>query len=82
MGFFDTSSGPKKEAASYHEVCRTIGADSPDEVLFATDMVAEAQAAQAAGWQAVLVARPGNAALPAEHAFAVVESMDQLLDCV
>lgn len=49
------------------------------QVLFATDMLAEAQAAQAAGWQAVLVARPGNKPLPENHGFRVVESMQELL---
>jgi methionine salvage enolase-phosphatase E1 len=49
------------------------------QVLFATDMLPEAQAAQAAGWQAVLVVRPGNKPLPDNHGFRVVESMQELL---
>jgi methylthioribulose 1-phosphate dehydratase/enolase-phosphatase E1 len=42
-------------------------------------MLPEAQAAQAAGWQAVLVVRPGNKPLPDGHGFRVVESMQELL---
>lgn len=48
-------------------------------MLFATDILAEAQAAAAAGWRAVLVARPGNKPLPEEPGFRVIESMSQLL---
>lgn len=49
------------------------------QVLFATDVLAEAQAAQAAGWQAVLVNRPGNKPLIDNHNFRVIDSMTQLL---
>jgi methionine salvage enolase-phosphatase E1 len=41
-------------------------------VLFLTDVLEEAQAAQTAGMLAVLVVRPGNKVLPKEHGFAVV----------
>jgi methionine salvage enolase-phosphatase E1 len=49
------------------------------QVLFATDILAEAQAAAAAGWRAVLVTRPGNKPLPQDHGFRVIESMQELL---
>lgn len=50
------------------------------QVLFATDILAEAQAAAAAGWKAVLVTRPGNKPLPQEATqFRVIESMHELL---
>jgi methylthioribulose 1-phosphate dehydratase / enolase-phosphatase E1 len=80
MGFFDTTVGGKKEAASYTEIASSLAVDSPGEILFATDIVEEAQAAQAAGWRSVLVARPGNKELPADHGFPVIASMDELLD--
>jgi hypothetical protein len=70
---------PQVEAASYREIALSLGVDHPSEILFATDALAEAQAAQAAGWRAVLVERPGNKALPAGHGFRVVTSMQQLL---
>jgi len=43
------------------------------------DVLAEAEAARAAGWQAVLVSRPGNKEVAAGHAFPVVHSMQELL---
>lgn len=78
-GFFDTTSGAKQEARSYKEIALSLGVDSPSELLFATDILGEAQAAAAAGWRAVLVARPGNKALPEVHGFRVIDSMTQLL---
>jgi enolase-phosphatase E1 len=59
-GHYDTTTGPKKEAESY----RKIAADMqlpPADVLFASDVVAELDAARAAGMQTVLLIRPGNA---------------------
>eukprot|EP00878_Enallax_costatus_P002117 GHUV01002285.1.p1 GENE.GHUV01002285.1~~GHUV01002285.1.p1 ORF type:complete len:493 (+),score=190.38 GHUV01002285.1:198-1676(+) len=78
-GFFDTTSGSKDEAASYKNIQLTLGVDDPQQVLFATDVLAEAQAAEAAGWQAVLVNRPGNKPIADTHTFRVIESMTQLL---
>jgi methionine salvage enolase-phosphatase E1 len=49
------------------------------QVLFATDVLGEAQAAQAAGLEVVLVDRPGNKPLPEGHGFRVITSMSQLL---
>lgn len=80
MGFFDTNSGSKREAASYTEIAASLAVDSAEEILFATDIVEEAQAAKAAGWECVLVNRPGNKALPSDHGFPVIDSMDKLLD--
>lgn len=79
-GFFDTTSGPKVQAGSYKEIALALGVDSPSELLFATDVLAEAQAAKEAGWNAVLVVRPGNKPLPEGHGFRVVTSMQQLLE--
>lgn len=78
-GYFDTSIGAKIEASSYAEIALTLGVDKPDEILFATDSIAEARAAAAAGLQVAVTDRPGNVALPAGHGFPVVTS---LLDLV
>lgn len=80
-GFFDTTSGPKVEAASYRNIALSLGVDSPGEVLFATDVHAEAVAAAAAGWRVALTVRPGNKPLPegAGREFQVVQSMQELL---
>jgi methylthioribulose 1-phosphate dehydratase / enolase-phosphatase E1 len=79
MGFFDTTVGQKRESTSYREIAASLGVDSPDEILFATDIVEEAQAAKSAGWKCVLVKRPGNKELPEDPGFPVIESMDALL---
>jgi methylthioribulose 1-phosphate dehydratase/enolase-phosphatase E1 len=79
-GFFDTTSGPKTEPRSYKEIALHLGVDDPAQLLFATDILGEAQAAAAAGWEAVLVVRPGNKALPEGHGFRTVEAITQLLE--
>ncbi|KAK9830349.1 hypothetical protein WJX72_011208 [[Myrmecia] bisecta] len=79
MGFFDTTSGAKVESASYKNIAASLGVDEPSQVLFATDVVAEADAATAAGWQVALVTRPGNAELPAGCKHRVISSLAQLL---
>jgi enolase-phosphatase E1 len=68
--YFDTTVGPKREADSYRKIARLLGLPAR-EVLFATDVVAEAEAAAAAGLQAVLTDRPGNPRQP-PHEFPVV----------
>jgi methylthioribulose 1-phosphate dehydratase/enolase-phosphatase E1 len=79
-GFFDTTSGPKTESTSYKDIALSLGVDEPSQVLFATDILAEAKAAAAAGWQAVLVSRPGNKPLPEGHGFRVVENVMHLVE--
>jgi enolase-phosphatase E1 len=69
-GHYDTTSGPKRESASYTRISQAWGL-APASITFATDQPAEASAAAAAGMQAVLMMRPGNHALPANLAFAV-----------
>jgi enolase-phosphatase E1 len=64
-GHYDTTTGPKKEAQSYHQIVADMQLPA-GEVLFASDIVAELDAARAAGLQTVLVIRPGNAPIPAE----------------
>ena len=69
-GHYDTTSGPKREAASYAAIATAIGC-APQDILFATDQPAEAEAARGAGCRAVVLMRPGNAPLPAHLPFAV-----------
>ncbi|CAI7760577.1 unnamed protein product [Closterium sp. NIES-53] len=77
-GFFDTTTGHKREARSYSEIALTLGADSPSHITFCTDILEEAQAAKQAGLQAVLLSRPGNGALPADPGFPVLTSLTDL----
>lgn len=83
-GFFDPAAvGPKGEARSYEEIRATLGCDDARaDLVFATDAVAEAEAARAAGWRAVLVAREGNPPLSdkAKKEFPVVTTMTELLE--
>ena len=62
-GYFDTTTGPKREAASYQAIRAAIGIPA-DRILFATDHLDEARAASAAGLQVAVARRPGNPPLP------------------
>ena len=55
-GYFDTTTGPKQEAASYRRIAAAIGRPAGD-LLFLSDVAAELEAAAAAGFQAVQVRR-------------------------
>ncbi|KAL1206609.1 putative bifunctional methylthioribulose-1-phosphate dehydratase/enolase-phosphatase E1 [Cardamine amara subsp. amara] len=77
-GFFDTTIGNKKESRSYKEITETLGVDDPSEILFVTDVYQEATAAKAAGLEAIISIRPGNASLPENHEFKTVTSFSQI----
>lgn len=62
-GYFDTTTGPKRETDSYRKIAQAIGA-APERVIFLTDVVAEADAARQAGLQAAVLERPGNPPAP------------------
>lgn len=68
--YFDTTSGPKREAASYIAIAAALGV-APGAITFATDQPGEAHAAAGAGCAAVVLMRPGNAPLPANLPFPV-----------
>lgn len=65
-GYFDTTTGPKKEAASYERIARAIG-EAPAGVLFLSDVTAELDAAGTAGMQTTLLVRPGAAVDGGQH---------------
>jgi enolase-phosphatase E1 len=65
-GFFDTTSGPKREAASYHRIVDAIGVPAAD-VLFLSDIDAELDAAREAGLRTAWVRRDGTVAPHARH---------------
>uniref|UniRef100_A0A453K1B2 Uncharacterized protein n=1 Tax=Aegilops tauschii subsp. strangulata TaxID=200361 RepID=A0A453K1B2_AEGTS len=48
-GFFDTTTGNKREARSYFEISQSLGVDNPSQILFITDVLQEAVAAKSAG---------------------------------
>lgn len=58
-GHYDTTTGPKKEPASYQRIAGDFGI-TPAAIVFASDLIAELDAARAAGLQTILLVRPGN----------------------
>ena len=53
--YFDTTIGGKRDKQSYNEILLSLGVDHPSEVLFLTDILEEAQAAEAVGIHTVRV---------------------------
>jgi enolase-phosphatase E1 len=69
-GFFDTATGPKREAGSYAAIARAIGLP-PAEILFLSDVEAELDAATAAGMRGCQLVRPQDGTRPSvRHATA------------
>ncbi len=58
-GYFDTTTGPKKEPESYRKIAAAIGS-SAARILFLSDSTDEIAAARAAGMQTVQLRRPGE----------------------
>ena len=58
-GWFDTTTGPKREPQSYALISDALGI-SPRDMLFLSDIAAETDAAKAAGLQALLIDRDGD----------------------
>jgi enolase-phosphatase E1 len=65
-GYFDTTTGPKREASSYARIAGAIGVP-PEEVLFVSDVIAELDAARAAGMETLWMVRPGTAESATDH---------------
>lgn len=59
-GYFDTTTGPKREAASYRAIADAIGL-AGDEILFLSDTPEEIVAAREARLSALLIDRDGAA---------------------
>lgn len=76
-GHYDTTSGPKKEAASYLRIADDIGLP-PRELLFLSDVVAEVDAARQAGFQTGLCLRPGNAAVADGHGHTEIRDFGEI----
>lgn len=73
--YFDTTTGPKKEAASYMAIAHILGRE-PDAVLFVSDVAVELDAAREAGMRTALCVRGGEAP-PTDHPF--IRTLDGLL---
>lgn len=77
--YFDTTSGSKKEAASYKTIAQSLNVD-PSQITFVSDAEAELVAAKEAGiGHVVMSIRPGNVPLTnVGKAFPAVHSLLQL----
>lgn len=58
-GYFDTTTGPKKEPRSYGTIVSALDV-APDEAMFFTDNLDEARAARDGGLDVRVLVRPGN----------------------
>lgn len=72
--YFDTTVGPKREAASYRAIADALERP-PAAITFVSDVVEELDAARSAGLRTSLSLRPGNHPQPA-HRHPVVRSLD------
>ncbi|HEY4146119.1 acireductone synthase [Pinirhizobacter sp.] len=69
-GYFDTTTGPKREAASYTSIAQAIG-ETPSSILFLSDIEQELDAAHTAGLQTGwLLRKDPKPAQAAHRAFA------------
>jgi len=74
--YFDTGVGPKRDPGSYTRIASAV-ALPPARITFVSDVVAELDAAAAAGMQTIMSLRPGNHPQPA-HDHRVVHSFDEI----
>ncbi|XP_012671046.1 enolase-phosphatase E1 [Clupea harengus] len=78
-GHFDTNIGAKAESKSYERIAERIGC-APEEIMFLTDVIREAKAAEEAGLNVTVVLRPGNMELTEEETahYSTISSFSQL----
>src|SRR6185295_20189030 len=74
--YFDTSVGKKIDPQSYAAIAEKLSVN-PTHILFVSDVIAELDAAKAAGMQTRLCLRPGNPPQPASR-FQSVTSFESL----
>jgi enolase-phosphatase E1 len=74
-GYFDTTTGPKRDAASYRRIAGELRC-RPADVLFVSDVSAELDAARGAGMQTALCVRGAPPAIDNGHA--VIHTFEEL----
>ncbi len=77
--YFDTTTGPKTASDSYRKIAIAL-ALTATEVLFISDVIAELDAAQAAGMQTLLCVRPGNQPQTPIGTHEIINSFDRLAE--
>ncbi len=75
-GYFDTETGPKRQAESYRRIAEAIG-EQPQHILFLSDIVEELDAAQAAGFHTGWLLREPSE-LPATPRHPVYQDFDTI----
>ncbi|MFY8149460.1 MAG: acireductone synthase [Prochlorococcaceae cyanobacterium] len=76
VAWFDTRVGGKREAQSYRTIAAALAVE-PASILFLSDLLAELDAAAAAGCRVAMTLRPGNPPQP-PHSHPTVESFEEL----
>ncbi len=76
--YFDTNVGHKRETQSYTIIAAKMGLD-PQNILFASDIAEELDAAAAAGCRTALAVRPGNAKSENVGGHPRIESLTELI---
>lgn len=76
-GFFDTNVGHKTEPTSYLKIADHLLL-RPPQIVFVSDVVAELDAAAAAGFQTLLCIRPGNRPQPGPAVHAAISTFDEV----
>ena len=75
--YFDTTIGHKIEADSYRRIAEELRL-APSEILFISDVIAELDAARAAGMKTILATRPGNRPVESPVNHPTVDSFSSL----
>lgn len=75
--YFDTTIGHKVDPNSYRRIADTLGL-APSEIIFASDVLAELDAAAEVGMKTVLSIRPGNRPVEPNAAHPAVTSFSSL----
>ena len=76
-GHYDTTSGPKKESASYQQIVNDFNVPA-GQILFLSDVPAELDAAAAAGLQTGLCQRPENPPLETSSSHPAFVTFDEI----
>lgn len=76
-GHDDTTTGSKKEPASYAAIAQKFGF-APEEIVFVSDSIEELQAAASAGMQVVWSCRPENPLVNDPPDFPTIQSFTEL----
>ncbi|MEI6232043.1 MAG: acireductone synthase [Planctomycetota bacterium] len=73
---FDTTTGPKRERASYEAIAAALNV-TPGDIFFFSDVTQELDAAKVAGMQTILVVRPGNKPVDPNHGHRTIATFDE-----